>query len=293
MGPTGSGKSAVAEYLADALEAQLLNADAFQVYRGLDIGTNKPVDKDRYRLLDLVEPTEEFGAGQWVGLAVHELNDCWEKGRSVVVVGGTGYYIRALFEQYGDMAPAPEPSLREAVRSVEREQGLTGLVQWLLQLEPETAVDQRNPARVRRAIERSLTPKVRIQISLPPFSTVKLGLLPDVTPLDEALEDRVRRMLDGGWPEEVRNLLEGGVPITSPGFRAIGYQSVAGFLLGRLSRLETEEAVFRTTRRYAKRQRTWLRSEPRLRALPMTQLTDESIRQVADSALSIVFGRGD
>ena len=100
-------------------------------------------------------------------------------------------------------------------------------------------------------------------------------------------------MLDTGWIEEIRNLLQDGVPLTAPGFRAIGYQSVARFFSGESSRATTEEEVFRATRQYAKRQKTWLRSEPNLTGIPVMSLDDEGMRQALDGALSIVSGRGD
>ncbi|HXH60285.1 MAG TPA: (d)CMP kinase, partial [Fimbriimonadaceae bacterium] len=95
MGPTASGKSAVAEHVARDLDYQLINADALMVYRGLDIGTNKPQNKEDYELLDLVEPQEEFGVGEWVLRAVEVLNRLWSERRGAVIVGGTGFYVRA------------------------------------------------------------------------------------------------------------------------------------------------------------------------------------------------------
>ena len=105
MGPTASGKTHLAESLADRLDALLINADAFQVYRDMDIGTAKPDAKERYRLIDFKNPDEGFGVGEWVRLALNCLSEAWSEKRSVVVVGGTGFYIRALFESYGEMKP--------------------------------------------------------------------------------------------------------------------------------------------------------------------------------------------
>src|SRR5271165_7127776 len=124
MGPTASGKTDVAEAIADALDAQLINADAFQVYRGMDIGTAKPRAKGRYRLLDLKAPNEGFGVGEFVQLAQTELNTLFQERRSAVVVGGTGLYIRALFEQYSELAASPEPALRAALMEREYRDGL-------------------------------------------------------------------------------------------------------------------------------------------------------------------------
>src|SRR5205085_344215 len=112
MGPTASGKSSLAEALAEQLDAQLINADAFQVYRGMDIGTGKSSCKERYLLLDLVSPSQQFGLGEWLRLAVVELERLFAEGRSAIVVGGTGLYIRALMEEYAEISSAPDPQLR-------------------------------------------------------------------------------------------------------------------------------------------------------------------------------------
>src|SRR5689334_19868989 len=124
MGPTGAGKSAVAERLAEEFDARLVSADAFQVYRGLDIGTNKPEYGSKCALIDVVDPTEEFGLGQWVGLAQQELERCWELARNAIVVGGTGLYVRALFEEFADLRPPPDPDLRRLLEDREQREGL-------------------------------------------------------------------------------------------------------------------------------------------------------------------------
>ena len=124
MGPTASGKSSLAEKIADALDAILLNADSFQVYRYLDIGTAKPTVKEQYRLLDLKDPNESFGVGEWVHLAQQELELAWERRQSVVIVGGTGLNIRALMERYGEMSGPPSPELRDALNQKLEREGL-------------------------------------------------------------------------------------------------------------------------------------------------------------------------
>ena len=122
MGPTGSGKTPLAEALADELDAQLINSDAFQVYRKLDIGTAKPVSKDRYKLLDLIEPNEPFGLGEWLKLAAAEITRSYEMNQNVILVGGTGLYVRALFEQYSGMSGQPDPGLRRLLNETPIEQ---------------------------------------------------------------------------------------------------------------------------------------------------------------------------
>ncbi len=266
MGPTGSGKSELAEALADRLDASLLNADAFQVYRGLDVGTGKPERRDRYELLDLVDPSEPFGVGAWVKHAIEAL-----KGdRDAIVVGGTGFYIRALFEGYDRLQGAPDPELREALELRERTEGLASLAEELRDLDPETAAntDLQNPVRVRRALERALGPTQPLRIELPPYERFKFAIVPDPARHSALLEARLDRMLARGWPEEVKELFEAGVSPSAPGMRAIGYREIGRMLVGEASFVETRNAILTATRQYAKRQRSWLRSEPRLQVLP-------------------------
>ncbi len=289
MGPTGAGKTFVAELLADALDAQLINADAFQVYRGLDIGTSKPTDKARYRLLDVKEPTEGFGVGEWIRLAQVELERLWDERRSAIVVGGTGFYVRALFEQYADLQGEPDPELRQELMRAEREQGLEALAERLRRLDPGAAeaTDLKNPVRVRRALERLLSPAEPVKVSLPPFARHKVALIPPSEKLDPVLKNRVLAMLRAGWAAEVEALLEKGVTLDAPSMRAIGYQCVADFLNRQISQEEMVDRVWQATRRYAKRQRTWLRSEPDLREITSYGIDEGGLRDVVGQCLRL------
>ncbi len=262
LGPTGSGKSDFAEALADRTGALLLNADAFQVYRGLDIGTNKPSRRSKYHLLDLVDPREPFGVVPWVQAALPLLAQAYAEGRSVILVGGTGFYVRALMDEFADLRAAPDPELRAHLMAREQQEGLAALVAELEATAPDIAAqtDLKNPVRVRRALER-LQAAPANPIQLPPFARQKLALLPEPEWLNERLVARTAQLLAQGWMEEVEGLLAGGVTIEDPAMRAIGYRDVVEFLLGKLSREELEDQINIATRQYAKRQRTWLRTE--------------------------------
>ncbi|MER3495692.1 MAG: hypothetical protein C4320_02025, partial [Armatimonadota bacterium] len=218
-------------------------------------GTGKPEHHDRYHLLDFKPPEEPYGAGEFVRLARVILEEAFPAGRSVVVVGGTGLYIRALFEEYADLSPLPPPELRAELTALP----LCELVSRLREQAPDLAArtDLGNPVRVSRALERLAAPPVE-RFTLPPFRKLKIAL--DPPDLPERVRSRVRQMLDSGWREEVASLTDRGVSLDAPAFRAIGYRDVATGNYGTL-----EEAVVSLTLRYAKRQRTWLRSEPNLR----------------------------
>ncbi|HMS54272.1 MAG TPA: tRNA (adenosine(37)-N6)-dimethylallyltransferase MiaA [Fimbriimonadaceae bacterium] len=268
MGPTASGKTALAEALADSLDAELLNADAFQVYRGLNIGTAKPVERGRYHLVDILEPTEPFGLGAFISKAMVVLSDAFRAKRSVVVVGGSGLYIRGLFEEYASVGAKPDPSVRRFYEDVERHQGLEALVKLLTErsLADAERTDLRNPLRVRRALERLDSAPAEAH-RLPAFVKHKVAVSPEPEVLDRRIKQRVLAMLEQGWIEEVQMLMLRGIPLDAPGMRAIGYREIATRLIEGTPLEGLEEELALRTRQYAKRQRTWLRSEPNLHFL--------------------------
>ncbi len=274
MGPTGSGKSTVAEALADHIGAQLINADAFMVYRGFDIGTNKPTDRSRYELLDICEPEEQFGVGEWIASCLPILERCFKAGQDVIVVGGTGLYIRSLFENYSKMQPAPDPELRAQIQRRINTEGLEAVFEELRCLAPEVAekLDARNPARVQRALERVLSPQPEITWELPAFEKCKFGLIVSPDLLEIALSGRIDTMVRTGWAEEVRRILSHGVTDRAPAMRAIGYQTMSQFVNGQISEADMRAEIFVATRQYAKRQRTWMRSEPGLMQLEIASM---------------------
>jgi tRNA dimethylallyltransferase len=273
MGPTASGKTELAEALADRLDAQLINADAFQVYRGLDIGTAKPANRDRYALIDIKNPDESYGLGEFVLNVQERLKALHASNRSVILVGGTGLYIRAVFEQYANLAPAPDPELREELST----QPLEALVVRLQRVDPASAarIDLRNPARVQRALERALVPAPALSVVFPPFRRLKLACVPPQAELAGRIENRVDAMMQNGWVDEVAQLCASGYRPEDPGLRALGYRTLWRHLEGEVDLGEARATTIAETRRYAKRQRTWLRSEPNLVELDWTApLTD-------------------
>ncbi len=269
MGPTASGKTALAERLADRYDAQLFAADAFHVYRGMDIGTAKPEAKSRYRLVDIRDPSEKITVGEWIGLAADELTKLFAVHKNAIFVGGTGLYMRALFEDYARLMPPPSAEIREEIRLREESGGLTALVQWLQETNSEVAeqIDLKNPVRVRRALERVLSPQSENLFPLPPYKRVKIALVPNKAQLSLRIHHRVREMVQNGWVSEVQTLAQKGVNELDPGMRAIGYRTLLDFCKGNLTKEQAIEAIAIETRQYAKRQRTWLRKEPNLQVI--------------------------
>ncbi len=288
MGPTGTGKSGFAEALADALKAQLINADAFQVYREFDIGTNKPADRSRYAMLDLVDGDQQYGVGEWIAGVLPILEKLFVEQRDAVFVGGTGFYIRALFEQFSELAPPPDAELRVQLAH----EPIDVLVDRLRSQAPEVAarIDLKNPVRVRRALEKlNQTP---IRFELPAFKKCKFKIDLAQAELDPILASRLEQMLEQGWIDEVRVLMDRYNPENSPGFRAIGYATWVRLLRGEVSLEEGKAEVLAATRAYAKRQRTWLRKEPGIVDVNRNAGTAKQLSGVVEDVLRLISANG-
>ncbi len=273
-GPTASGKSAVSLSLASELGLEIVVADAMQVYRGMDIGTAKPSPDERARvphhLLDLVTPAEPFSVADYVRTAETALREVLERGRLPLVVGGTGFYIRALAEGLPTAPPADPEAQASLWQDLERD----GLEPMLAELERASPTDaaraQRNPRRVIRALEvlrRTGRPPSAFPRTRPAFRFDKVALLPPMEALRPRVLARTRRMFEGGLVDEVRGLLAD-FPEQPTALQAIGYKEVAAHLAGRSSLEEAELAVNIATLQYARRQRTWFRKEPEARHIP-------------------------
>lgn len=287
LGPTATGKSAFAMALAAdlagrGLTVELINADALQAYRGLSIGTAKPGPRERTRvrhhLIDVIEPHRAFSAGEFARRAAVAVEEIEARGALPILVGGSGFYLRALFE---GLAPVPSvgADVREALRADLRSRGLCTLFRELRRVDPESAeaLDPGDTQRVLRALEvvratgRPLSEwqrrgtERRLDRRL-----LKVGLTLPRSLLYDAVEERAGRMLERGWLAEVERLREhargrGGCSLGElPAFQAIGYRQLADHLDGNLTLEQALEETVRATRRYAKRQETWFRKESRV-----------------------------
>ena len=273
-GPTASGKSSVATTLAEELGLEIVAADAMQVYRGMDIGTAKPGRDERARvphhLIDIVTPAEPFSVADYVRAAEEALAAVLERGRLPLVVGGTGFYIRALSEGL-PTAPPADPAVQAPLWKAIEEKGLESVLAELERLSPDDAArTQRNPRRVVRALEvlrRTGRPPSAFPRATPAFRYDKVALLPTLDTLRPRIRQRTRGMFEAGLVDEVRALLETHPePLTA--LQAIGYKEVATHLAGRSTIEEAELAVSIATLQYARRQRTWFRKEPEARHIP-------------------------
>lgn len=266
--PTAAGKSAVALDLARAFDLELVSADAMQVYRGMDIGTAKPALAERaevpHHVIDVVDPDTAFSVADWVAHAEDAIALVLARGKAPLVVGGTGFYLRAL-SQGLPRVPRADPDVQEELWEIHRRDGLAPLQRELAEAAPEDAARaQRNPRRVVRALEilrRTGQPPSAFGWTEPAFTIDQVALIPDMEDLRPRILARTERMFAAGLVEEVRTLLEK-YPEQPTAMQAIGYKEVVEHVRGRASLDEAMAAVTLATAQYAKRQRTWFRKEP-------------------------------
>jgi tRNA dimethylallyltransferase len=287
VGPTAVGKTAVALTLAQSLGAEIVNADSLQVYRELDIGTAKPTPEERalvpHHLVDLVDPPEPYDAARYCTDGRAVLARLHGRGTPPLVVGGTGLYIKALLHGLF-VDGSPQGAIRERLRQELAARGLSSLYGRLKFLDPLTAtrLSPQDTYRILRALEvleatgrpvSALWEAHRFQDS--PYEVVKLGLTLPREELYRCIELRVERMVAQGWLAEVEGLLRRYPPDLKP-FKALGYRHLIAFLQGRWTWKEAITLLTRDTRRYAKRQLTWFRADPKIRWFSPGQVAEMS-----------------
>lgn len=269
VGPTATGKTAVAHWLAERQAFDILSADSMLVYRGLDIGTAKPSRAERERVryfgLDLVPLQMPFSVGDYRAAALQAIRASAAAGRRLIVTGGTGLYIKCLTDGLAPRPPRNEPVRSEAERLL-AVRGIEALREWLKRLDPARLAalpDPGNPRRLIRAIELALAGATLAEGTwgAPSGSPRIPGLILPQAELYASIEERVRRMYAGGLIEEVRGLLAQGLAAAPTAAKAIGYAEAIDFIAGRRTREEAMAQTIRRTRQLAKRQLTWFRHQ--------------------------------
>jgi len=281
LGPTGSGKSALAISLAQRFSGEIISCDSVAVYRDLDIGTAKPTREQRalvpHHLVDVAAPDEPFTAGDYSRAARAAIAEISGRGKLPIVVGGTGLYLRALLE--GLFAgPQRREELRERLRERARDRGPHYLHSVLVRLDPSAAakIHAHDTPKLIRAIEVCLTARARMselwqqrgRDPLIGFRILRIGLNPAREKLYERLNVRAGQMFGSGLVEETESLLTryGDAEAVTP-LNSLGYRQARQVLRGELSREQAVAAAQQGHRNYAKRQMTWFRREPEVRWL--------------------------
>ena len=304
-GPTATGKTALGVALAKLVDGEVVSADSMQVYRGMDVGTAKPtpaeMDGVPHHMLDAADPRERFSTAKYAALADACVRDILSRGKQPILVGGTGLYIDGLLRG-ADYAAAPsDPDTRRAIEAEYDALGGEGFREKLASVDPDRAalLHPRDKKRLVRAWEvyeltgRPITWHDERSRQAPPrYAAYTVALdFADRKALYERIDRRARAMFDAGLTEEVRALLDAGVGSDTTAMQAIGYKEVAAYLAGEYTLDEAIEAVCRASRRYAKRQLTWLRSRPDVHWLrwqrePSPEDIQAAARIVADKSVS-------
>ena len=277
VGATATGKSALAIDLAKKIGAEIVNADSMQMYKGMDIGTAKLPISERegipHHLMDTLEITEEASVAQFQLAARECIDSLLSKSIPVIVVGGTGLYVKSILDELN--FPETDLEVREKIQKLGEEIGGKALHKRLEKLDPAAAaaIPEENVRRVVRALE-------VIEITGKPFTAnlprgessrypkaMQYGLTLNREKLTEIIDERVEKMWQAGFVEEVKNLISKGLRSGKTARAAIGYSQIMKFLDGEISEAQAREDTKRATRQYARRQETWFSRDSRIKWL--------------------------
>jgi len=306
VGPTATGKTALAVALARAIDGEIVGADSRQVYRHMDIGTAKPTAEERalapHHLLDVADPAEPFSLAQYLELATAVLEDIWTRGCQPLLVGGSGQYVWALLEGWTVPRLAPQRELRRSLEERAAREGAEALHRELARIDPRAAagIDARNVRRVIRALEvyqATGRPISFWQEKAPPsWDTLILGLTCPRDELYRRIDARVDAMMAAGLVDEVRGLLAMGYSPELPSMSGIGYREVCQHLAGELDLAAAVARIKTATHRLARQQATWFRrDDPRIRWIDVSlgEPSQEAVRLVeSELGLGRAVGHG-
>jgi len=297
VGPTAAGKSELSLRLAVALDGEVISADSMQLYRGMDVGTGKLTSSERagvpHHLLDIWDVTEPASVSEYQRLARAAIDDILRRGRTPILVGGSGLYVRAVIDNLE--FPGTDPRLRRRLEYELAAAGSGALHARLAAADPAAAaaILPSNGRRIVRALEVIELSGRPFSATLPDYTSVlptrQIGLDVPRPVLDRRIAARVRQMWQNGLVDEVRRLVGSGPPGTGlragrTASRALGYAQVLEFLDGNLTEIEAEQQTVQATRRFARRQESWFRRDPRVRWLPAGQPVATSVALAAIEA---------
>ncbi|MBI3777726.1 MAG: tRNA (adenosine(37)-N6)-dimethylallyltransferase MiaA [Gammaproteobacteria bacterium] len=289
MGPTAAGKTALALALHDVLPVEIISVDSSQVYRGMDIGTAKPTADELarapHRLIDIRDPRQTYSAAEFCTDARREMETITQQGKIPLLVGGTMFYFHALEFGLSDL-PSADPEVRARLSDEAAAFGWPRLHARLQEVDPESAarIHPNDAQRIQRALEiYELTGQPSSVLGATrrshvfPYRAVKIALWPqDREVLHRRIADRFENMLKQGFIDEVEQLARlDGLSLTTPSMRAVGYRQAWQYLIKEVNYSEMTERAMTATRQFAKRQITWLRGYPDIRAYDSTDSLPE------------------
>ncbi len=297
VGPTASGKTALAIELAKELNGEVVSCDSMQIYRRMDIGTAKPTKEEMqgipHHMIDIIEPTEDFSVSRYTDMATPIVDDILARGKTAIIAGGTGLYVDSLIKG-NDFSPIPATGHRQRLEAQVEAEGVEGLLEQLRAIDPDAAASsQSNPRRIIRALEvfyesgETITAHNRRTKALPSrYDPVWIGLdFYERKDLYARIDRRVEIMLELGLMEEIQTLLASGIPEKATAMQAIGYKEFVDALAGRCSLESAVAQVQQSSRRYGKRQLTWFRHNENMNWILRTPQTSpeeilENARQI-------------
>jgi tRNA dimethylallyltransferase len=281
VGATASGKTACGVFLAQAFDGEIVSADSRQVYRGMDIGTNKECDLPiAQHCIDIKNPDESYTLSDYQRDARAAMEDIWERGKLPIIVGGTGLYIAALVDNFAIPNVPPNDALRRALEK----KSAAELFLELEQRDPNTAaiIEQDNPRRLIRALEfvhaTGQSFAVAQKKNKPFFEALQIGIRVPRDELYRRIDERVLAMMDAGLEEEARALIAM-YDAALPAMSGIGYGEMAAFIRGACSRKEAVAQIQKRTRNYARRQISWFKRDNRIR---WVENAEEAIEHAQD-----------
>lgn len=300
VGPTGVGKTAVAVELVSELGGEIISADSMAVYVGMDIGTAKPTIEEQrraqFRLIDVVDPAEPFSVGEYERLARDATEAVLRKAETAFVVGGSGLYVKALIDGLSELTPPDNAQLRRLLTQEAVSHGNESVHRRLAEVDPESAerIHPNNLKRVIRALEIYQATGIPASIIFerdshrpPRWSDTRFfGLTMSRDALYERIEKRVDDMMNAGLVEEVSSLLERGLGPDLQSMQALGYKEIAGYLRGECDLDEAVELLKKNTRRFAKRQYTWFKADPRIGWISVEGLKAAEVSSIIQGELA-------
>lgn len=274
-GPTASGKTALSILLAKEMDGEIVSCDSMQVYKDMDIGTAKPTPEEQqgipHHMLSVAEPWEDFSVSRYCAMADPIVEDILRRGKSPIIVGGTGLYMDALIRGNA-FAPCPSTGRREELEALAASQGIEAVIERLRAVDPESAarLHPSDQKRIIRAMEvyletgMTITEHNRKTQEIPPkYHPIRFALADrQRQTLYDRIDRRVDTMVEAGLIEEIQGLLARGIPEKCTAMQAIGYKEFVAALHGACSLEEAAGQVKQSSRRYAKRQLTWFRRNP-------------------------------
>jgi len=286
-GATATGKSSLSVQLAHAIDAEIINADSMQVYRGMDIGTAKISVEERqgipHHMLDVLDVNQDSNVAWYQVRAREVIDEIHSRGKNVVMVGGTGLYIKAVIDELN--FPDTDPMVRHTLNKEAEDLGIDVMFARLEKLDPAAAIaiDRANLRRIIRALEVIEITGKPFTANLPREESIRypdarqFGLVMDRELLSTRIDERVNAMFEEGFVEEVQKLIPGGLLEGRTAQRALGYSQIVSHLQGEVSLDAAIEETKRATRQYARRQETWFSRDARIKWISTRQPRLETI----------------